>query len=109
MKLLLSADPHFRTDWFRWLMEQAPSYDLICIAGDLLDMFNVESPKGQAREVSILIRRLADIVPKTLADSMLGFKISRSQLYRPLFKSVRQKGQSTILDSVLRGAKLEGA
>jgi hypothetical protein len=32
MKLLLTADLHFRTDWFRWLMEQAPSYDLVCIA-----------------------------------------------------------------------------
>jgi Icc-related predicted phosphoesterase len=63
MKLLLTADFHFRTDWFRWLMEQAPSYDLICIAGDLLDMFSVESTKGQAREVGTLIRELADIVP----------------------------------------------
>jgi uncharacterized protein len=45
MKILLTADPHFRTDWFRWLMTQAPSYDLVCIAGDLLDMFNVEPPK----------------------------------------------------------------
>jgi Icc-related predicted phosphoesterase len=52
MKLLLTADLHFRTDWFRWLMEQPPSYDLVCIAGDLLDMFNVESTKGQPREVS---------------------------------------------------------
>jgi Icc-related predicted phosphoesterase len=49
MKLLLTADFHFRTDWFRWLMEQAPSYDLVCVAGDLLDMFSVESTKGQAR------------------------------------------------------------
>jgi hypothetical protein len=44
-------------------MERAPSYDLVCIVADLLDMFNVESTKGQAREVSIPIRELADIVP----------------------------------------------
>src|ERR1700676_1727463 len=60
MKLLLTADLHFRLHWFRWLIEQAPSYDLVCIAGDLLDMFNVELTKGQAREVSMLIRELAD-------------------------------------------------
>ena len=62
------ADLHFRTDWFHWLMEQALSYDLVCIAGDLLDMFNVESPKGQAREVSMLIRELADIVPVAICS-----------------------------------------
>jgi Icc-related predicted phosphoesterase len=63
MKLLLTADLHFRIEWFRWLIEQAPSYDLVCIAGDLLDMFEVESTKEQAREVRRLIRKLADIVP----------------------------------------------
>jgi Icc-related predicted phosphoesterase len=76
MKLLLTADLHFRIHWFRWLIEQAPSYDLVCIAGDLLDMFNVESTMGQAREVSRLIRELANIVPVMimLADSfrMIG-------------------------------------
>jgi Icc-related predicted phosphoesterase len=46
MKLLLTADLHFRVDWFRWLLEQAPNYDLICIAGDLLDMFDNKSPEG---------------------------------------------------------------
>ena len=48
MKLLLTADLHFRLDWFRWLLEQAPNYDLICIAGDLLDMFE-RSPRGNKR------------------------------------------------------------
>jgi Icc-related predicted phosphoesterase len=39
MKLLITADLHFRFHWFRWLIEQAPDFDLVCIAGDLLDMF----------------------------------------------------------------------
>src|SRR5271165_2309188 len=47
MKLLISADLHFRLQWFRWLIEQAPDFDLVCIAGDLLDMFNVESTMGK--------------------------------------------------------------
>jgi hypothetical protein len=63
MKLLLTADLHFRIDWFRWLIEQAPNYDLVCIAGDLLDMFEAKSTREQAREVTSLIRELADIVP----------------------------------------------
>ena len=52
MKLLLTADLHFRLHWFRWLIEQAPDFDLICIAGDLLDMFKAETRTEQAREVS---------------------------------------------------------
>jgi predicted MPP superfamily phosphohydrolase len=63
MKLLLTADLHFRVDWFRWLIEQAPNYGLVCIAGDLLDMFDVKSTREQAREVTGLIKELANIVP----------------------------------------------
>ena len=63
MKLLLTADLHYRIHWFRWLIEQAPSYDLVCIAGDLLDMFKSETRMEQAREIGRLIRELADIVP----------------------------------------------
>ena len=34
MKLLITADLHFRIHWFRWLIEQAPDFDLVCFAGD---------------------------------------------------------------------------
>jgi predicted MPP superfamily phosphohydrolase len=63
MKLLLTADLHFRLHWFRWLIEQAPDFDLVCIAGDLLDMFKSETRLEQAREIRSLIRLLADVVP----------------------------------------------
>jgi predicted MPP superfamily phosphohydrolase len=66
MKLLITADLHFRIHWFRWLIEQAPSYDLVCVAGDLLDMFKSETRLEQARQVSSLIRLLADVVPVAL-------------------------------------------
>ena len=39
MKILITADLHYREEWFRWLSTRAGDYDLICIAGDLLDMF----------------------------------------------------------------------
>jgi predicted phosphodiesterase len=62
MKLLITADLHFRIHWFRWLIEQAPDFDLICIAGDLLDMFASETRTEQARETTRLVRELANIV-----------------------------------------------
>src|ERR1700733_3459368 len=63
MKLLVTADLHYRLHWFRWLIEQAPNFDLICIAGDLLDMFKAETRMEQAREIRTLVKELADIVP----------------------------------------------
>jgi Icc-related predicted phosphoesterase len=56
MKILITADLHFRSHWFRWRIEQGANYDLVCIAGDLLDMFRSESKTEQAREVSRWIR-----------------------------------------------------
>ena len=69
MKLHITADLHFRLHWFRWLIEQAPTYDLVCISGDLLDMFKSETRTEQARQVRTLIRELADVVPAAICSS----------------------------------------
>jgi Icc-related predicted phosphoesterase len=68
MKLLLTADLHFRVHWFRWLIEQARDFDFVCIAGDLLDMFKFESRTAQTREVRNLLRELADVVPVAICS-----------------------------------------
>jgi Icc-related predicted phosphoesterase len=68
MKLLITADLHFRLQWFRWLIEQAPDFDLVCISGDLLDMFKSETRLEQAREVQTLVKELADVVPVALSS-----------------------------------------
>jgi predicted MPP superfamily phosphohydrolase len=68
MKLLLTADLHYHLHWFRWLIEEAPNFDLVCIAGDLLDMFKSETQTEQAREITRVIRELADIVPVALCS-----------------------------------------
>jgi Icc-related predicted phosphoesterase len=38
MKILATSDLHNRRDWYDWLLKQAPKYDAVVIAGDLLDM-----------------------------------------------------------------------
>jgi hypothetical protein len=68
IRLLLTADLHYRIHWFRWLIEQAPDFDLVCIAGDLLDMFKSETQIEQARQVRTLIRELADIIPVAICS-----------------------------------------
>ena len=61
MKILLTADLHYREHWFRWLLDRAADYDLICIAGDLLDMFYREPRIVQAREAGRWMRELAKV------------------------------------------------
>jgi Icc-related predicted phosphoesterase len=61
MKILITADLHYRLQWFRWLVDRAADYDLICIAGDLLDMFKSEPRVVQAREVSLSMREMAKV------------------------------------------------
>ena len=39
MRILLTADLHFKENWYRWLIGHQADFGLICIAGDLLDMF----------------------------------------------------------------------
>ena len=60
MKILITADLHYREHWFR-LLERSRDYNRICIAGDLLDMFNAEPRIMQARTVSRWIRELAKV------------------------------------------------
>jgi hypothetical protein len=50
---------HFRLHWFRRMIEQAPDFGLVRIAGDLLDMFKFETRLERAREIRSLIRLLA--------------------------------------------------
>jgi Calcineurin-like phosphoesterase len=40
VKLLLTADFHFRKPWYEWLLYVTGQYDMVCVAGDLLDMFH---------------------------------------------------------------------
>jgi Icc-related predicted phosphoesterase len=46
MNILLTADLHSKQLRYLWL-ENAANYDLICIAGDLPDLFNAADPKSQ--------------------------------------------------------------
>lgn len=59
MVLLLTADLHSKLRWFRWLESQAEKYELIGIAGDLLDLFSSVDPKTQSITATAFLRRLS--------------------------------------------------
>jgi Icc-related predicted phosphoesterase len=56
MRILLTADMHNNQRWFRWLEKHAQKYDLICIAGDLLDLFSRIEPKPQVVQATAFLQ-----------------------------------------------------
>jgi predicted phosphodiesterase len=62
MNLLLTSDLHFNKRWYQWLEGQAANYDLISIAGDLLDAFS-RIPIDQ--QIPICIERLKRLSAST--------------------------------------------
>lgn len=65
-RILHTSDLHARIEWLRWLRRQAPAYDLVCIAGDLLDM---KDDRGLTRQMNAVGKLLQDFpVPLALCS-----------------------------------------
>lgn len=47
MKILVTGDLHCRRAWFDWLERQIGNYDLLCLCGDLLNLYSNEDPLRQ--------------------------------------------------------------
>jgi Icc-related predicted phosphoesterase len=58
MKILIVSDLHYTLPQFDWLVAAAPSYDLVVIAGDLLDIASSVDPETQIIVVLKYLRRL---------------------------------------------------
>ena len=48
MRILHCTDFHANTHWFDWLVDTAPTFDLVCFTGDLLDIL---APSGIDRQL----------------------------------------------------------
>jgi predicted MPP superfamily phosphohydrolase len=59
MRVLLTTDLHLSLPWFEWLIAKGPAFDLVCIAGDLLDLCNEEPKPKQVAQVQGHLRDLA--------------------------------------------------
>jgi hypothetical protein len=95
MKILITADLHYREHWFQWLLSRAADYHLLCIAGDLIEMFGSEPRKDQAREVSRWIRELEKVTRVAICSGNhdnAGRQISqdRAPVYEWLFALWRE-------------------
>jgi Icc-related predicted phosphoesterase len=63
MKILHLSDLHFNQTWLDWATHKATNYDLVCVSGDLLDMF---SRKGHFWGV-ITVKKWTERFPTNLA------------------------------------------
>lgn len=55
-RILHTADLHGRIGWLRWLRQQAPEFDLVSIAGDILDLRDDRRIKQQIDQISALLK-----------------------------------------------------
>jgi hypothetical protein len=51
MKILLTSALYLSLPWFEWLIAKGPAFNLVCIAGDFLDLFSKESKLKQVAQV----------------------------------------------------------
>ena len=61
MKILIVADIHYALPQFDWLVGAAPAYDLVIVAGDLLDTNSLVDPGTQIVVVLKYLQRLRSI------------------------------------------------
>ncbi|MFA5898497.1 MAG: metallophosphoesterase [Hyphomicrobium sp.] len=59
MKILITADIHYTLKQYDWLMREAGQFDLVIIAGDLLDAFSTVDGRVQIAVVEKYLARLA--------------------------------------------------
>lgn len=58
MRLLHCADLHGNDRWFDWLIKESPRFDLVCIAGDLLDVSPCRPIGDQLEMVPAYLRKV---------------------------------------------------
>tara|TARA_R110002096_G_scaffold419294_3_gene623880 strand:- start:2659 stop:3384 length:726 start_codon:yes stop_codon:yes gene_type:complete len=63
MNILVVSDIHYSLKQFDWLVKSAPDFDLIVIAGDLMELASSVEPDTQAVVVEQYFRRICNQTP----------------------------------------------
>ncbi|MFL5757205.1 MAG: metallophosphoesterase [Chloroflexota bacterium] len=61
IRILSVADLHYQLRQLDWVASVAPDFDLVVLAGDLLDVSSIVAPDAQIAVVHQYLRRLADV------------------------------------------------
>lgn len=71
MKILSVGDIHNRASFRRWILDQAPRFDAVCLAGDLLDMFDTDEA-GLRRQAESTLKWLSAFPSGTRVFAVTG-------------------------------------
>ncbi|NIT13407.1 MAG: phosphohydrolase [Candidatus Dadabacteria bacterium] len=61
MKCLIVSDLHYRLNHYDWVLKESDNFDLVIIAGDLLDAGSIANPKAQITVVTKYLSKLNEI------------------------------------------------
>ncbi|MBI2518160.1 MAG: metallophosphoesterase family protein [Opitutae bacterium] len=95
MRILHCSDFHGNKRWFDWLVDEAANYDLVCLTGDHLDLFNYHQLGDQLSMINATLRRIT--TPLALCsgnhDSFSGGPPVDSRLFQAKWlREVRRPG-----------------
>ncbi len=71
MKILSVGDIHNRASFRRWILDQAPRFDAVCLVGDLLDMFDTDEA-GLRRQAESTLKWLSAFPSGTRVFAVTG-------------------------------------
>jgi len=60
MKCLIVSDLHYNLKQYDWVFKQSASFDIVIIAGDLLDVASIASPQAQIIVITKYLSRLKE-------------------------------------------------
>ena len=69
MRILLVSDLHYTLKQLDWVVSVAADYDLVVVAGDLLDIASIVEPDAQ---IAVVLEYLARIAAKTTVVACSG-------------------------------------
>lgn len=69
MRILVVSDLHYRLKQLDWVVAVAADYDLVVVAGDLLDIASIVEPDAQ---IAVVLEYLARIAAKTAVVASSG-------------------------------------
>lgn len=102
MRILAVADLHYALPQFDWLLRVAPRYDLVILAGDLLDGQSLVSTSAQMQVVLKYLERLRERVPLLVCSGNhdLNHQYSTGEKYARWVQYARAANVHTDGDSV---------
>ena len=94
MKCLLVSDLHYNLHHYDWLTDVASNFDVLVIAGDLLDVSSPVSPQAQISVVLSYLNELKDLTNLVVSSGNhdLNSRNENGEKYTKWFSECRKQG-----------------